>query len=263
LKQADVKDLDQYELIGIGSPVWATVPPNVEAFIKKMPISNGTHCFTFATHGTKPDRYFPRAVELLTQRGLSVIGLRSWYCSVYLPNLPKPYFTDGHPDDIDLQEARDFGREMVERSRKIKAGEAEPPELPAPLPPEAYTSARPRMRMKLNLEKCVYPECRRCMDHCPMEAIDLSVSPPVFMRGCQHCYFCEMICPQGAIEADYDAVLEKSLSRARTVFVEALDIAEAEGRFRPLVAREDIGWDTPFYKLYNTHPRYTPSEYKK
>ena len=34
-----------------------------------------------------------------------------------------PYYTAGHPDEIDLREAEEFGREMVERSRRISAGE--------------------------------------------------------------------------------------------------------------------------------------------
>ena len=68
--------------------------------------------------------------------------------AVYYPAVPKPYFTDGHPDAIDLKEAEDFGREMVERSRRIYRGEtqliptlpkgSEYDELydPAPPPPE-------------------------------------------------------------------------------------------------------------------------------
>jgi flavodoxin/ferredoxin len=256
IKQVDTECLKQYELIGIGSPVWTSVPANVEAFIKSMPIFNGKHCFVFFTHGANPERFFPKAAELLTARGLTIIGVRDWYGSVYLPNLPKPYFTDGHPDGIDLQEARDFGREIVELSSKLNLGEAVPPELPAPLPPEAYKSNRPRIKMHLNLEKCRFPGCRLCMDHCPVEAIDLTASPPIFMQGCQFCYFCELICPEGAIETDYDSVLDMGITRAKKEFAKALDIAEAEGRFRPLIFRKDVGWDTPYYKLHHTHPRY-------
>lgn len=256
LKQVDMNSLDKYGLIGLGSPVWAGVPANVEDFIQSLPILKGKHIFAFSTHGTKPERFFPRIVELLTNRGLTMIGTRDWYGSVYLPNLPKPYFTDGHPDEIDLKEAEDFGREMVALSKKIKAGEAEPPPLPSPLPPEAYSSARPRIKKTFHEQKCRFPKCRLCMDHCPMDAIDLSLSPKIFKKGCEHCYFCEMICPEGAIEVDYGAVLDMGVSRARDVFLKALETAEAEGRFRPLVSKKDIGWDTPYYKLHNKHPRY-------
>ncbi|MBN1850330.1 MAG: EFR1 family ferrodoxin [Deltaproteobacteria bacterium] len=256
LKLVDTTKLDNYDLIGLGSPVWAAVPANVERFIQSLPVLEEKHAFVFSTHGTKPERFFPRIVELLQNKGLTVIGTRDWYGSVYLPNLPKPYFTDGHPDAIDLKEAEDFGREMVQLSTKIKSGEAEPPPLPEPLPPEAYGSARPRIKKTFHEKKCRFPECRLCMDHCPMDAIDLSLFPKIFKKGCEYCYFCEMICPEGAIEVDYGSVLEMGVSRAKDVFLKALEKAEAEGRFRPLIAKEDIGWETPYYKLHNKHPRY-------
>ena len=58
--------------------------------------------------------------------------MRDWYGSVFLPEMPHPYPTDGHPDEIDLKEAEDFGREMVENSRRIHNGQTEliPPEPP-------------------------------------------------------------------------------------------------------------------------------------
>ena len=46
------------------------------------------------------------------------------------------------------------------------------------------------------------PRCRLCMDNCPVKAIDLSVDPVVFRKGCISCYFCEMLCPTGSIQVD-------------------------------------------------------------
>jgi hypothetical protein len=40
------------------------------------------------------------------------------------------------------------------------------------------------------------------------------------------------------------------------MFKETLEKVEAEGRFRRLTPVESIGWDTPFFKVYNKHPRY-------
>ncbi|MFC1820515.1 hypothetical protein ACFLZG_05470 [Thermodesulfobacteriota bacterium] len=261
LKLVDIQVLEKYDLIGLGSPVWRAVPRNVEIFIGSMPLSQGRHIFTFSTHGAKPDRFFPKIFELLTEKEMTIIGHRDWYGSVNLPNLPKPYFTDDHPDATDLKEAEDYGKEMVKLSLRISAGETDLiPSPPEPLPQSAYRPSRPRIPIELNSQKCQYPECRLCMDHCPMGAIDLSLSPPVFGKGCEYCYFCEMICPEGAIEVDYEKVLNMGISRAKNVFTKELDKAEAEGRFRPLVAREDVGWDTPYFKLHNRHPRYIVPE---
>ncbi|UCG67329.1 MAG: hypothetical protein JSW12_10230 [Deltaproteobacteria bacterium] len=259
LTRIDYRDLSKYDLIGLGSPVWNGVPTHVRRFINTMPRLPEKHSFAFCTHGTKPERFFPSVVRLLGKRGLIVIGTRDWYGSVNHPLLPKPYLTDGHPDEIDLREAGDFGKEMVELSRRISAGETELiPPLP-PMPPPR-TLSRPRTKLKLNVEKCRYPECRLCMDNCRLKIIDLSVSPPIFPKSCQPCYFCELICPEGAIEADYESNSKLEIGRAKRIFTEALDKAEAEGRFRRLVPKADIGWNTPYYKVYNKHPRYVIPE---
>lgn len=95
IQQADVKDLEEYDLIGIGSPEWASVPEHVAAFIRSMPGLSGKHCFVFFTHGASPERFLPKALELLTERKLTVIGMGDWYGGVNQPTLPKPYLTEG------------------------------------------------------------------------------------------------------------------------------------------------------------------------
>jgi flavodoxin/formate hydrogenlyase subunit 6/NADH:ubiquinone oxidoreductase subunit I len=253
IKKFDVNRLTEYDLIGFGSPVWGGVPANVKRLMNTMPQLTGKHAFIFCTHGALPERYFPPFVEGLQKNGLTVIGIRDWYGSVFRPALPKPYLTDGHPDVIDLTEAEDFGKDMTELSRKIYAGECQSPPLPemGMSPPNKL----PRPLPKLNREKCRYPECRLCMEHCPVDAIDLTAVPPIFARGCSICYFCEMICPEGAIEVDYEARV--TASRAHfDKFLKVLAIAEKEGRFRRLVPVEKVRWDRPYFKVSNKHPRY-------
>src|SRR4030042_204507 len=83
----------------------------------------GTPFFVFNTHAALPVNFMRESVTALREKGLVVIGFKNWYCAVYLPYVPKPYFTDGHPDEIDLNEAEDFGRELAERSQRIHNGE--------------------------------------------------------------------------------------------------------------------------------------------
>ena len=259
LKDVDARDLLEYDLIGLGSPIIGAEPYNIRVFIDSIPYSQEKHSFAFNTHGAAPGFYFPRVVRLLTRRGLTVIGTRDWYGSVTLPAMPKPYITDGHPDEIDLKEAEDFGKGMVELSRRISAGESQLiPPLPL-LPRRARKQAR-LITPEIDMEKCIYPECRLCMDNCPMDAIDLSVSPPVFAKNCRPCHFCVKICPTGAIGADWEKAAKQASWHAGNVFMKAMDVAEAEGRFRRLVPREDIGWDTPFYKIQTKHPWYVIPE---
>lgn len=273
LKDMHGKDFKDYDLIGLGSPVmWQKEFPNVTDFIEYgMRSVDGKHGFVFCTHGAMPGHYLSRVVPAMIQKGLTVVGWNNWFGAAYFPCIPKPYYTDGHPDAIDLKEAEDFGREMVERSRRISQGETQLiPEFPKGKEyDEIYDpffsnldegmrkeierklSVATTVQFRINTEKCRYPKCSFCMDNCPMDAIDLSATPPLFNRDCALCWSCEMACPQGAIEYDFEqlhAVHEDSGLQ------KSLEVLEAKGRFRRLVPLENIGWDTPFWKFEK--PRY-------
>jgi len=266
LKDVNPRRLYEYDLIGLGSSVIAWEEPgNVRAFISDMKFVGGKHLFYFATHGTKPERLFPSIIPKFQKKGLTVIGWRSWFANCSLMFMPSPYPTAGHPDEIDLKEAEEFGKEMVERSRKISAGETNlipsnpPPAAPIPKK-EVYDEVDNKFRsmLKFHKELCTYPKCRLCMDNCPMDGIDLSVDPPVLLNPCIKCCFCMFICPTGAL--DIDDWLEYAAPKIRetvpNVFVPALAQAEKEGRFRRIVPIEKIDYNTPLYKKYTKHPRW-------
>jgi formate hydrogenlyase subunit 6/NADH:ubiquinone oxidoreductase subunit I len=270
INDANPKRLYHYDLVGLGSPVHhLTEPANVTGFINRLSFMGGKPIFVFSTHGTLPYWFLHSIVPRLQRRGLVVIGSRDWYCSTSIQNQPEPYATDGHPDGIDLKEAADFGREMVERHHRISTGETGLiPPLPEKEPlPEGFGSINEvtarlndewRNNVKLNLEKCLYPECRLCMDNCPMYGIDLSLQPPVYAKPCISCLFCELICPTGAIDSKewIEATAATEHKNIGEVYLKRLADAEAQGRFRRLVSLERIGWDTPHYKVHNQHPRW-------
>ena len=137
VKEVDPKDLDKYDLVGLGSPVWmGAETPNVRRFIESLPNQKGRHVFSFNTHGIMPEQYFPNVVRRLKGKGFTVIGMRDWYGDGRFQLAPSPYYTDGHPDEIDLKEAEDFGGEMVEISKRISAGETN---LIPPVPEHVLT----------------------------------------------------------------------------------------------------------------------------
>jgi flavodoxin/ferredoxin len=274
IKDINVRDLAGYDLIGFGSPVmYMRELHNVTNFVENIESVDGKHCFVFCTHGANPGHYLSRVVPAMEQRGMLVIGWNDWFGGVYYPVVPKPYFTDGHPDSIDLKEAQDFGREMVERSKGIYDGETQRiPEFPKGKkyddiydPPEVYEGIpveivkrvykeRVRLKFNLNTEKCKYPKCTLCMDNCPMKSIDFTVSPSIFEITCDRCYLCEQICPQGAIEVNYSPFQKAHDSIIVMGIQKSLDRFEARGHFRRLVPLKDIGWDTPFWTF--KHPRF-------
>jgi len=234
----------------------------------------GKHGFAFCTHGLYPGRFLARVVTLMTQRGLTVIGWNNWYGSVFLPEKPKPYFTDGHPDEIDLEEAKDFGREMVERSRRIYAGESQLiPVLPQgqeydrlyPGPPRGIRRTAEQRELigirafdyHINREICVYPECTVCIDNCPTHSINLSASPPILKDTCDRCSYCEQICPRGAIEFDWEPIVKIVDEDAIQRFTRESEEAEARRGFRRLVPLKDVGWNTYWYTVKKP-PRIKP-----
>jgi hypothetical protein len=64
--------------------------------------------------------------------------------------------------------------------------------------------------------------------------------------------------PKGAIKADYMQFKVAHESVTVDLLEKSLEAFEAKGRFRRLVPLEDIGWDTPVWKLKKP-PRYKPA----
>jgi ferredoxin/flavodoxin len=279
LKDIKPEDVAEYELIGLGSPVWRRdIPPNVLAFInalgskylsgaKEGPL-HGKHCFLFCTHGVLPGGFMKTAVTSLRRSGLTVIGWNDWFGNLYLPYMPKPYYTDGHPDEVDLKEAADFGKEMAQHSQKIFSGQSIPiPELPEgreylerygpkweDVPQSDRGVVTHSVKFNINMAKC--NKCMLCADHCPTDSIDFSISPPIFKDNCEKCYFCEQICPEGAIEVDWETQFRHLRQQGKFGIEEQNDLCEAKRRLRRLVPVKDVDWDVPFFKKKIGHPRF-------
>lgn len=277
IKEANPRRLSEYDLIGLGTPVIGMSHPttNVNLFIKNMRFVGGKHIFSFCTHNTLWNTYFYQVVPKLKKRGLVVIGWGHWFGSAFGPlGEQTPHLTDGHPDDIDLQDAEAFGREMVWRSQRIYGGENNlipvEPTLPPPLFGELREMAVPKddenhavtmkFHLNYNKEKCLYPKCRLCMDHCPMDGIDLSMDPPVIGKPCMTCMMCDQLCPTGAIEVDEAQMLDHKRVDEELGFkgpaIQRCREYEKQGIFRRLIPEEKVGWDRPIYKVYNKHPRF-------
>jgi flavodoxin/ferredoxin len=265
-REANWRRLPEYDLIGLGCPVYGFCETqDMQAFIKKLHFVGGKHAFPFATHGTVGEYFAPSIIPKMKRKGLIVIGYWDCYADVHMGGIHGVWPTAGHPDYIDLKEAEAFGREIVDRSRRISAGETGliPPVPKPPLPggvneyirkrqirevelgmPE-MVAKRPAPRWVYNRAKCRYPKCRLCMENCPTEGIDLTVQPPVIAKPCIGCGMCELICPTGALSRegfgagiDIPEAVRKAMFKE--FYLDPLAQAEAEGRFRRLVEPPDI-----------------------
>lgn len=273
IKDIDPRHIYDYDLIGIGCPIFDYEEPlNVRKFINGLRFVGGRHAFVFSTHGCLPEYFFPSVVPRLKKRGLTVVGMRDWYAKVYLSPMPDPYPTEGHPDATDLMEAESFGREMAEHSLRISRGETDlipaSPQAPLEPPPSPAIEEGAPMRgelqggyasmLEFHKEGCLYPECRLCMDNCPMDGIDLSMEPPIIAKPCIRCTYCAKICPTGALDDSKWVSFVASMGHdlLKNDLLPLLDKAEKDGRFRRLLPENEIGYETLICQTYNKHPQW-------
>ena len=217
VKEANPGEMNQYDVIGVGSPIWYfREVASIRLFMYRLPDMTGKLAFVFSVHGTMPMGIFYSMIPPLQKRGLTIIGWNDWFGgNFYTIPSPKPYPLDGHPDEIDIKEAEDWGREMAERAIRIYNGEkALIPEIPRG--DRADIRFRPRGVMQyfrklekphrfINPDKCKYPKCTLCIDNCIAKALDFSVRPPKYnIHTCINCALCDRLCPEGAIEIPYE-----------------------------------------------------------
>lgn len=273
LKKVSFEELKEYDMIGFGSPIWYEMTPNMRKFVEEMPNLNGKLAFSFCTHGTMPNLYFPLVVPRLQRKGLKVIGWKGWYGNCTIQIFPEPYYTAGHPDEQDLAEAFAFGKEMGERGERVMTGEESlipPTPMPDMMPMHANAAIEHlggfhnvHGRLVRDPEKCLYPKCHICMDNCTMGYIDLASEPQKYGScgdACDDCYgctYCELLCPVGAIHpvVPYEEAAPVGQEHGSALFEMVLGKAEEEGKFRRLISFDQVGTKTPYYSVHEKHPR--------
>ena len=122
-RDASPYEFGKYDLIAFGTIVMGYKDPDVfGSFIKSLRYVGGKHAIAFATHGTHGE-YFPAHIaQELVERQMKVLGVRRWYANSYIPGHANPYPTAGHPDKIDVEEAKAWGAEMARLSEQVYAG---------------------------------------------------------------------------------------------------------------------------------------------
>ena len=255
LRDVDPAELPGYDLVGLGCPVFYFKEPfHVSDFIRGLPDAGGRHWFVFCTHGSVMGRTLVSMSEGLKRRGARVVGHHHCYADAWLPFYPYPTLTTGHPDPQEEEEARAFGRTVVERSRRIAAGEALDIPEPDPPPPEFEGDAdmltRPFMdqvmpRLSVNRDTCI--TCHTCEKFCPVDGIDVEADPPRIQDPCIYCWGCLNVCPSLAIEGDLSqlvAMAPDNYARYR----KALDEAAARGEFRWRMDPASLNFEDPYMK---------------
>jgi len=193
--------------------------------------------------------------ERLEEKGILVIGSHHTYADGTLPFYPHPTVTTGHPDDTDLEEARNFGKSIAQCSVAVAKGETNCISKPKPVtedwvPEQAALFTRDFMdqvmpRLSINDEKCSM--CGECQDACPVQGIEIDTEPRHIQDPCIYCWNCAKICPTCAIETDWSMLVGMAPSTYER-YIQALNNAEARGEFRWHVDPDTMNFDDPLYK---------------
>ncbi|MFX1258622.1 MAG: EFR1 family ferrodoxin [Promethearchaeota archaeon] len=244
IKDVNKKNLENIDLIGIGTPTFLyREPRNIKKFIQELDEMNGKHCFLFCTHGSQIGNTFYYMNEELNKKGFVVINTFDSYASSSLQFYPYPMHTTGHPDEIELNDAVEFGKKICDVSNRIKRGELKLLPKFELISDTWWASESNKLtldvlrkispKFKINVDKCT--KCLKCQENCPVDAIDIEASPPQIQKeGCIFCWFCEKSCPVNAIEADWSYWKENSKKNLLR-YIEILKEAEKEGKFRPYI----------------------------
>jgi flavodoxin/ferredoxin len=261
--------LKTYDVIGIGCPVWCMKEPGiVNQFLADLKEVDGKQAFLFCTHATLTGGFFSRLIPMLEEKGLKVLGWEDWFGGNVNPTVERPYYTDGHPDDVDLQEARAFGFEMAAQSIQVTRGNESL--LPRLLDGEDYVkrygslekimavvavplakAAHIRAAFQFSAQKCIH--CGLCMKFCPSKSINPSNKVPLYEESCEHCHFCELICSSGAISFSGKMHIDPKNSVTSAILADLMENQERR-RFRHRIDLSMVGSVMPSAKMLKRHP---------
>ncbi|MFX0072527.1 MAG: EFR1 family ferrodoxin [Candidatus Hermodarchaeota archaeon] len=250
IKDVDISIIHNFDLIGFGTPTFFyREPQNVKKFINTLDKNKKEkYCFLFSTHGSLIGNTFYYMNKELNKKGFRVIATYDTYANSSIQFYPQPMHTAGHPDEIELKSAEDFGNNVCNTLNKFLNGEQNLiPKFTLRedtwwakesknITTELLRKVSPKF--VINKDKCT--KCLSCQRGCPVDAIDIEKDPPEIQKGgCIFCWYCEKLCPEGAIEADWTFIRKVNKPNLKKYITE-LKLAENEGQFRPYIDYENI-----------------------
>lgn len=210
LRDGPPPDIGNYDLMGIGSPVYYyRLPFNVANYLQTLPRLEGMPAFSFLVHGSHAFDTANSLRHLLAQRGTKDAGY--FHCpgeAYFLGHLREGYlFSPDHPSPDELARATTFGVAVARRALEGEFAQA----MEEPKPPLVYRVERAMTSQwlvkqiysrlfKVDPNKCT--ACGLCMDICPTKNIEKNkLGHPLWGRNCLYCLSCEMKCPEDAISS--------------------------------------------------------------
>ena len=106
--QVTPKLLEEFDAVGFGSGIYmGRVHRDITDLVERLPDMGGKRAFLFVTSGSESDEYTKPALEQMAAKGFKPLGLfectgRDTY------RYPGTDFGAGHPNEEDLEHAREF-----------------------------------------------------------------------------------------------------------------------------------------------------------
>jgi flavodoxin/Pyruvate/2-oxoacid:ferredoxin oxidoreductase delta subunit len=208
IKAGKPPDMKLYDLLGIGSPVYACrIPFNVSDYIQSLPYLNNMPFFAFNLYGTYPADAGGQLLKLLAKKGAKYMGYFSCRGPEYnLGYLQKGYhFSPDNPTNEDMAQAEAFGREVA----AFMSGKGQMPVVRFHSPPFVYRLERmlcdrfcieQLMTRTFRVNDDLCNGCGLCVKLCPNGNIEeVKNGRPKWGRHCLGCATCQMKCPKEAI----------------------------------------------------------------
>jgi flavodoxin len=105
------EDLSGYDLIGFGSGIYGGKPhKSLMRLVENLPLQN-RNVFIFSTAGGPQQKYHQGLRELLASRGCRIAG--EFQCPGVFGPMWFSLVNKGHPDEQDLERAREFARGLM------------------------------------------------------------------------------------------------------------------------------------------------------
>ncbi len=207
-------DLEGYDLLGVGSPVYVFRPPfNVMEFIELLPPLNNLPFFVFLMYGKVTGTAGNILRNALYQKGGSEIGYSKFKgADRFLGYLKRGIlFSPDNPTDDERRKAETFGKGLVDKLKDKTT--YMPPAMDSP--PGIVYKIEDLLTKKFlvqytytylfRADKNQCNACGICEKVCPNKNIHLTEKGlPKWGRNCIGCLYCQMKCPKDTISSFVD-----------------------------------------------------------
>ncbi len=212
ISENDTPKLDNYDIIGIGSPTYFFRPPFIVMdFVNKLDGLSNKSTFVFITYGTHKGDCGNWIRKTLIRKGSFDLGYFYTYGADYWLGYVKRgvLFSPESPSNEELGSAEQFGKALISRydDHKFEV-ESFDPATPVMYGFEKMLVARPFAKLMYSKtfradKEC--DNCRLCIKKCPNKNITEDKNGKLkWSSNCMLCATCELVCPKDAVHSAFD-----------------------------------------------------------